>query len=344
MKEYLIHLIPRSSFQVPLHSDTLFGAICWGIRMLLGEGKLLQVLEAFQSSPPFLVSSAFPFRMEGEGLYQYFLPMPVLQLISKNDLVALSEKSRRKKQPYHTDKLFIVDIADRYKEFKKIQFIEASNFKKALKQPNELELFNDFLDGFVSIPRFGTYGIKQKNSLDRLSRSTSGAGSTFYEQETDFRESYGLYFFLKTNSFDDLLSPVLRYLEDSGIGPNARTGKNWFRVNPIEKTLFEENDGESGCSFVTLSRYIKNEPIDIKRTFYRLASVRSKVESRLEFAGEDIWKSRVIYFSAGSVITPEKKAGFYGRLMPVKTIGNKTIYQYGYAYPVWIRPGGKDEI
>jgi hypothetical protein len=101
---------------------------------------------------------------------------------------------------------------------------------------------------------------------------------------------------------------------------------------------------QPGESFITLSRYIKNESVDAERSFYQIVSVRSKVESRLEFAGEDIWKNRVSYFSAGSLIKPANKLKYYGRLVPVKIIGDKTIYQYGYAYPVWINSGGNHEV
>lgn len=180
--------------------------------------------------------------------------------------------------------------------------------------------------------------------MDRLFHSTTGAGNTFYVPEIAYREKYGLYFLLKTKNIDEYIKPVLLFLEDSGIGPNARTGKNWFKAEISEKTLFDGKNSQAGDSFITLSRYIKNEPINKEASFYQIASVRSKVESRLEFAGEDVWKHRVSYFTAGSVINPENKADHYGSLVPVKSIGGKTIYQYGYAYPVWINHGGKNEL
>ncbi len=45
-----------------LHSDTLFGAICWAWRLLYGEEDLLELLDLYcQARPPFLISSTFPF-------------------------------------------------------------------------------------------------------------------------------------------------------------------------------------------------------------------------------------------------------------------------------------------
>lgn len=343
MKDYIIHLAPRSSYEIQLHSDTLFGAICWGIRMLFGEDRLVQVLDEYKTSPPFLVSSAFPCRFDGKD-YSYFLPKPVLKPLNINDLAKFSEKAQGIKETYHSKKFHRIEIANKYKKFKKIKFIGISNFKKSLKQPDEAVLFKDYLEGYLSETHYCKAESTQKNSLDRLTHSTTGAGNTFYMPEIAYREKYGLYFLLKTKNINDYIKPVLHFLEDSGVGPNARTGKNWFKVKIAEKTLFDGNNSLSGDSFITLSRYIKSEPINTEASFYQLASVRSKVESRLEFSGEDVWKHRVSYFTAGSVIKPENKTEHFGSLVPVKAIMGKTIYQYGYAYPVWINHGGKNEL
>lgn len=337
MKEYIIHLEPQSSFETTLHSDTLFGAICWGIRMLFGENKLLETLEAFSTDPPFFLSSAFPFRKN-----RYFLPMPVMEPIAHAVLEQFLDKEKTERS-YHSTKTGKIEIIDKYKLFNKISHIEAPYFKKFLKAQNQAELFQDYMDNMLKEPDFSLMHTVQKNSLDRLTLSTGGSGNTFYASETSYREKYGLFFLLRCRDIEDTIMPVLRFLEDSGLGANARTGKNWFKIARIdEQSLFGNDDGDED-SFVTLSRYIKNETLDIGKSYYKTVSVRSKVESRLEFAGEDIWKSRVTYVCAGSVITPLNKSNCYGRLAPVKTIHGKTIYQYGFAFPVWIKSGGKNE-
>lgn len=346
MKDYIVHLIPRSSYEIALHSDTLFGAICWGIRTLFGEEMLVQVLDEFNASPAFLISSAFPYKHVGNQ-HKYFLPMPVLKpltIAELSDAKFTQKAAKRKKETYHSDKFYTIEIADNYKKFKKIKYIGLPNFKKAVKKADETHLFTDYLDGILNEPKFCRDLIAQKNSIDRLTNSTAGSGNTFYVPEIAYRENFGLYFLLKVQNINKYLKPVLLYLEDTGIGPNARTGKNRFKVAVVEKSLFDANNGKQGDSFITLSRYIKNEPIDVENSFYQITSVRSKVESRFEFAGEDIWKHRVSYLAAGSVISPKNDATHYGRLVPAKAIGRKTIYQYGYAYPVWINSGGTNEI
>src|SRR5262245_45457767 len=86
----IVYLKPRAPFaQSAPRSDTLFGAIAWAIRLLYGEGELIRLLEQFdravasQSSPPFLISSLFPFVESGNGDERQarrtlFLPRPLL--------------------------------------------------------------------------------------------------------------------------------------------------------------------------------------------------------------------------------------------------------------------------
>ena len=340
MREYKIHLIPTGSFEIIPHSDTIFGAICWAIRTLFGEKKLIQILDEFESSPPFLLSSAFPWKQIGKRRY-YYLPKPYMPPLSIQDLEKLEDKSRLKLRPYHkSQKAYLMDIVNKYKQFKKIKWIPLSVFKKIQKGESEKSLFLDFLDGLLRNPKFFESGTVQKNRLDRLSFSTSGDGETFFVNELSFRNNCGLYFLLKTGDIDEYLRPALLYLQDSGIGPDAHTGKNWFRLEIEDSPLFEDNTQTN--TFITLSRYIGVDDIDIEFSWYEVESVRSKVESRFEFAGENIWKAWVLYFSAGSVIKPKEIKPFYGAVVPVKNIHGSTIYQYGYAYPVYIQEKGDE--
>lgn len=341
MKEYIVELTPRSSFEVQIHSDTLFGAICWGIRTLYGEDKLLQLLSQFAlnpESPPFLVSSAFPCRPDND---EYYLPKPYLKPLTSEQIRELAISHPTTDRPYHSLKRALMEMSIKYKEFRKIEWVEYEVLKNHLKLMKEINLFTDFIDGILTEPRFKATEATQKNSLDRLTDSTGGSGNTFYNEENFYRSPWCLYFLIRSDSFSEYITAVLKLLEDSGIGRNAKTGKNWFEVKARERNIV--SDGE-GPYFMTLSRYAKNEPLLINKSFYTLASVRSKVESREEFAGEDVWKSRMTYFQEGSVLCPETRKDVYGCIKPVKNIGNKTIYQYGYAYPFWMNAEVDDAI
>jgi len=73
----VIYLQPRSAWRAELRSDTLWGLLCWGVRYIWGESKLRNMIGQFDSGrPPFLISSAFPFREE-KGEKTLYLPKPI---------------------------------------------------------------------------------------------------------------------------------------------------------------------------------------------------------------------------------------------------------------------------
>lgn len=339
MKDYIVRLVPRSAFEPALHSDTIFGAICWGIRTLFGLERLRNTLARFRDGePPFLLSSAFPWRETRRG-GRYFLPRPSLTPMSLSRLREFVTDDK-KRQVYHSGKYPLVRLAQLYKDFRTVQWIQHDIFERTLRDPREETLFQAYLDGLCHSPNFAATTVRQKNSIDRLAGSTAGTGNVFHSHEARFRQGHGLYFLLRVPDDDTgMVFSVLKYLEDSGLGPDARTGKNSFTITYEAQTLF--GFAADGDGFITLSRYIPQEPLATKKSWYAITPVRSTVESRLEFAGSDIWKRRVMYIAAGSYIVPENRKNHYGAIMPVKELADQTIYQYGLAFPVWAGQGGE---
>ena len=96
-----VYLKPRSTYRTVLHSDTLFGCLCWAIREVFSEARLEELLKQFASGdPPFLLSSTFSFRdNESEGR-THFYPRPMLRPteleIPKNEDDAKQQKKFRK--------------------------------------------------------------------------------------------------------------------------------------------------------------------------------------------------------------------------------------------------------
>src|SRR3989337_52725 len=107
MVRYRLIIKPTSSFQTPLHSDTLFGHISWALRYLKGEEELLKFLRAFSDdNVPLIVSDGFP---------KDYLPMPVLRPLS-------SEEEETLQKQYKTR----LDFAREMKALKKVSYIQVS--------------------------------------------------------------------------------------------------------------------------------------------------------------------------------------------------------------------------
>jgi CRISPR/Cas system CSM-associated protein Csm4 (group 5 of RAMP superfamily) len=69
---------PLSPFKSFPTTNTIFGAICWGIRWLESGEKLLETLEMFKTGrPPFIISAPLPWK-RGKWVFPrpiHFIPM-----------------------------------------------------------------------------------------------------------------------------------------------------------------------------------------------------------------------------------------------------------------------------
>lgn len=343
MKTWQIKLSPLSPlFQEFPASDTLFGAICWGIKRIFGEFRLLEILNDFQKKPAFILSSAFPY-LESKNSTLPFYPKPVSAGLSASDIKEMTGDDKKEK----------VKVITEYKKFKKAEYVSDTIFMRFLNGLSEKALFNDYKKCNIKIKekmlltceeweRFlkdSKHAYKsesvQKNSIDRLTMSTGEEGQTFYQQEYFTSTMFKLHFLMKTDDID-FFRPVFRYLEDKGIGGNRSTGKGRFKIEVIKEVSI---GNDNSLKFITLSRYIP-DIAEVKPIFYGIFPWRSKVDSEAEFKGEDVWKTKVMYLKEGSYCEAKEKKEFYGRMPVVKEIEGQKIYQNGIAFPVFGNFGG----
>lgn len=342
MKTWTIRLTPFHGFNRFPASDTLFGAICWGIKRIHGETELLEILKTFNERPLFVLSSSLPY-LVFNSFELPFYPRPLVPSLFQSDINSMAHNKKEK-----------VELINKYKKFKKVEYISGKILNKVLDGVSEKELFEDFIEDKIikrgnllieseykdSLPETLFKNILvQKNSIDRLSMSTTGEGQTFYEEEYFPSAVFNLHFLIKTDTIDFFL-PIFRYLEDKGIGGNRSTGKGIFKINVAGE--FHVNNIDSK-QFMTLSRCIPYpEEIDLEKgpLFYEILPYRGKVDSEAEFKGEDIWKSKIIYLKEGSIFQAKEKKEFYGTMPVVKKIEDKNIYQYGVTFPMFGKFGG----
>ena len=109
-----IYLQSRGAYRNELHSDTLFGLICWAIRQVFSEARLVELLKAFYAGqPPFLLSSAFPCAKDGTAAWKPFLPRPLLPPPAPVEDLSPEE-------------------AQRLKRYKRLRYIPADHFNQFL--------------------------------------------------------------------------------------------------------------------------------------------------------------------------------------------------------------------
>jgi len=262
----IIYLKPRSSYRPAMRSDTLWGAICWGMKMLYGEKlsdkeleeeklsgeeldkktledfiKSYTTVEPVRASKPIYISSAFPYLEKG-GKKELYLPRPLLRL---------------KQEEFVT--------GDTFQET-----IQQSRTKKN-SNPSPLMTLSEFKAGDWEPTETNTKQVRPKvsvdpmthNTINRLTGSTlsrDGRGQLFHTEERRVypvwpkseeekgNEKAGLYFLAQGDM--DTLEAILRLLQHYGIGGDRSSGKGRFDITLAKEPISipEPNDANAQVS------------------------------------------------------------------------------------------------
>lgn len=371
MDTYAVYLRPRGSLASELGSDTLFGAVCWAIRILGLVDDVEAMLEGFATRPRFAFSSAFPSFEEGEHRVRFY-PRPCLPEMSPGQIEVLAQEECNKNprlerkaakvqvvqlakrldgKLYLSEALFgevvrgEIDTVGLYRRFKKIgynpQDIEAAG-AVLISHGERRRLYGELLT-------FMAEADVQHNQVDRVAGATA-EGLLFFERETFFRSGGGLWFVLRAEAEDveNLIRPALRYLADTGLGANRASGKGHFDIEIGEKIALPQAEGTNANAFLVLSRYLPKEgewPADKSPLAYRLLHLWPKRESKfvqpvVGQATAPVYKRRLRVFAPGSIFPlAGEPRSLYGRLAEVvpKPASGHGVWQSGLAVPVLAR-------
>ncbi|NPV86940.1 MAG: type III-A CRISPR-associated RAMP protein Csm4 [Anaerolineae bacterium] len=356
MQTYGVYFFPRGSLASALASDTLFGAVCWAIR-LLDLGDLAQILSPPKA--PFAFSSTFPFCLCADMSRLRFYPRPAWLMPSVADIAAVVQDVQRLTKK----KAARITVLEQAKDFKKkTEFLSEAAFAQAvsgkLKANDILRALAKVGDPCVKV--FGSFlllanerceienllrrATVQRNHIDRLAGATV-EGNLFYTQETFFRRGAGLWAALRTEpeTLKSLILPALRYLADSGFGADRSTGKGHFDIEVDLQPITLPQAGDDANAWLTLSRYLPAEGElrgEDDALAYEVAHLRPKRERRfahLEADGKgEVYKKPVRMFEPGSVFrlaAVEDPPGRLAELVAAQQNG-WPVYQSGLAVGV----------
>jgi len=305
-----VHLKPLSTFKNPFpQSDTLFGAICWGIKFVHGNEELEKILEQFKNGrPPFKISSIFP---KKNGVY--YVPKPITS--------------------YFTDET-VKDFKDMWiiKKAKKIQWITVQDFDKVIKGEKKID---EILKKSENVS-FVKDMIQPGNSINRLSSSTEGNlffRSLYKHDNTD------LYFLLNASNkkIEKKVLDSIRFIRDRGLGGGSSTGHGDFEFSGVEE--FERlAPPKSAEQFITLSLYMPKEDEwnfyseNSRKMSYELVKRKGIVEEAFT-SFENPWKRTVFMFKPGSIFPTIEGNENYGQ-NPIVNSEDFDVQQYGYAFDI----------
>ncbi len=287
------------SAEIPVHSDTLFGAIA-SVLPRLGLDPL-DLVDGFLRGSR--ISSLYPFKGD-----TYYLPKPVGSRSLLRNIIQSSTRGYR--------------MAKRYK---KAKFLPKEAFEMAISGEAEGDELVELL--LESLP----YRVSDvvKVAIDRVTASSN----IYYLTQVAFEEDAGLYFLYdgEDELFKDYVLPALRYLGDEGLGGRRSWGLGLFEVETKEFTLREPPDGDL---YLTLSLTLPKNPSvvehwePVKRSGW-IHTVRGKPRRKptMLFAKEgSIFRER----DSGSMLDLDDYGNYSAE------VGHK-VYVYGKSFPVAMR-------
>lgn len=368
MEEYAVYLQPKGSFVSRISSDTLFGAICWAIRVLEGANVLEEMLVDFNDKPRFVVSSTFPYlQANGEGrLRVRFFPMPQLPEPRSRIVEVLAGVDALKGSFSLEQKRKVLRVAEGMKKLKKVRHLSEGLFRDVVETgigvkelyerlhgegPYAAEMIGEVvmyrhererIDPGRRLRSFMREVDVQRNQIDRVAGATVG-GLLFLEKQTFLqRHGGGLWFAIKTSDLAGL-KPAFRYLQDTGIGGERTVGKGHFNIPLDQIELITLPRAQAPNAFITLSRYLPNDgELDTaaRPLNYTLLNLRAKHESMFSVPHQPIYKEPVRVFAEGSIFPIREQREFFGKIQPVGRLEDRTVWQNGMAFPVFTKIGG----
>jgi CRISPR-associated protein Csm4 len=311
-------------------SDTLFGALCWGIRWIEGEPALLSLLARVDAGdPPFLVSSAFPYAEAGGGR-TFFLPRPLLPPPPAGDAHAVpaSAKALRRIR-WVSSSLFNEILAGR---------IGMAGLASGL-QSGELQFHLGAIARTDEIFPEAREVEVDRNAINRLTGVVE-KGILFTSRVEAIRRG-GHYCVLRPRhtGIAERIAAAFRLVADRGIGGDASVGRGHFHVTFEESEPF--NEPPDGEALVTLSLFhpSREDLVHLAANRSRLRYVMEPRRGRLEqmYASHPrIWKPILLCLAEGSIFPPANNREIYGSA-PVVLDEPFRVRQNGFAFPVRMR-------
>lgn len=355
-RSYALTLRPRVRFAALVASDTLiqsdtfFGSLCWAIRYAEDADALRVFLESYQTSPPLLLSTAFP---------QGALPVPVLPPLTREQVARLAEERFDGKD--WREKL--VNATTVLKRLRDLKYLPLETFRNIAGNLSAETLTRALLDALglqspigEQIPEavWENYAarapwqsdVAMRTAVDRLSWQARD-GALFDDAQEFFERDAHLTVWVRLNAEmdakKDWLMRRFRDLARAGFGGRLSTGAGEFEIigelEPADELLPRV---ENANAFVTLAAFTPRAGDPTEGSWERTVK-RGKLGgyfSTNAAPGRNdphVWKKPLILFQPGAVFkTGDTPRDFYGGLVPrIHPLdAYKDVVQYAYAFPV----------
>lgn len=204
MKRIKVRIKPLTGFSSPLLGETLFGQICWQIRLELGEDLLRSLLDGYSEGSPYLVvSDAFP-----SGC----LPMPLLPTNYWN--LGISNLKELKNRVW----IRTADLNHPICDWKSYALTENEGIKTSVQTHNTINRYTD------------------TTGLDQFAPFNTSVSFYPLNAELDI-------YLLVRDEIENIVKQVFQSVGISGFGKDASVGLGKFQVLAYETVEWKEKPG-----------------------------------------------------------------------------------------------------
>ncbi len=325
----LIKLKPRAPFHLGergvgieetseiVHSDTIFGALCWCWTLLTGQ-EPEEFLRPFREGrPPFVFSSAFPFWDE-----VLFVPRPLAPLAINGD-----EEFKRDVQKVGFLSLRVLEAMSQHTlSQQELKLLAHKRLLVLASEAEQLDHMNKAPWTVIQVPRV---------TLDRV----TSASEIFHTGRLVFTEKSGLYLLVRllepNSTATRRLEALFRLMGDEGLGGERSCGYGFFEPAFTQITLdLPQTHAKLLLSLYNPKDAQELEQFDLARSAYQLMRRRSWVFSART---KNLQTPAVNFFSEASVLQLHKLEGpgLYGRLVEVLRSGEgipHAVYRNGLGF------------
>jgi CRISPR-associated protein Csm4 len=317
MTNYRITIRPRSAFSTPLHSDTIFGHLCWALRYTQGEDTLKRFLERLKKDPSIcILSSGFP---------SGHLPRPNLKPLSIEE-----EENLRKSFSSSTDEISFTGFVSRMKRLKKMEWIPFGTMSKLKNELSPYRLYIEMMKKEEELQKMWVEAEEWHNAKNRKTDHVM-KGFLFAKEATFCKTEFEVYHTGDYFSKKDLTA-LWDLIGEMGYGADSSTGKGNFSV-ALEEYKLEEAEDPNG--FILLSHTIPSVD-DPKNGCYDILTKFGKLGGTFASTG-DVFKRPVIMLLPGATFFDHQPRSVYGSIVEGIHHNHRDVIQYGLGLPFPVR-------
>ena len=305
-------------------ADTLFSALCQTWATFYDTASLTDFLNQYTAengSPPFTLTSAFPFAHD-----IYLFPKP---------LIFKSTSKKSKRVQFISRSLFENIITGNQPTFDEKDEKNVITGEKVWVNSEEKDQLKNVMDEKLSVWETTT---RPRVSIDRQTEESS----IWHVETVQFNKCCGLWFAVNYDSDEtkQKIETLLRVLGDNGIGGERNAGYGLF---DFDEVALEIPTAEDSTQFVTLSPICPKSSEQLEHLLkgdiaYNLNPLTGWVGSH----GTYKRRKQINMFAEGSVLNlSDKPVGRLVDLTPKDYL--HPVYRYGYAWQIGINVGGNSD-